>query len=351
MARNYQACLAIVSSEHLRPPRAFLDQLIDTIQSLPDEVFAVNALYDVYSVVKSVLGPYEGLMHRRAVMCEVLRVVAAFESDWNWNEGVDVHNQRSRTHKIAEETGAFQASADSMVFDASLMNCVDRACGAHDPDTFIANMKSNHALAVEYCARLLRFNTTWCGTMPRVRDHVSRDAVEEFKGFLESAGGGGDAALAPEQQLDEVQNAVDRILGLAQDPARWDTVQSEAAGRLLRYDGEQYPTDGCAITLSVLFQMAGLDLADTYRAIDFGRTLEQRGWNRIEVGKQKPGDVGSTCGDQPQHGVDHVYLVVEVFDPKEMLVADNQKPTLHKRRTDNLDGKSPTRFFLRATPT
>ncbi len=48
-------------------------------------------------------------------------------------------------------------------------------------------MKQNHALAVEYYARLLRFNTTWCGTTNRpsiVIAHVRPDAVAEFQIFL-----------------------------------------------------------------------------------------------------------------------------------------------------------------------
>jgi len=74
-----------------------------------------------------------------------------------------------------------------MHFDDSLRECLDRLAGGHDVDTFIEKMKSNHALAVEYCARLLRFNTSWCGTIndhSKVSAHVRRDAVAEFQTFL-----------------------------------------------------------------------------------------------------------------------------------------------------------------------
>jgi hypothetical protein len=67
-----------------------------------------------------------------------------------------------------------------MQFDATLRECVDSLAGGHDVLTFIDKMKTNHALAVEYCARLLRFNTTWCGTIndpKKVIAHVRRDAV------------------------------------------------------------------------------------------------------------------------------------------------------------------------------
>jgi len=75
-----------------------------------------------------------------------------------------------------------------MQFDATLRECVDSLAGGHDVLTFIEKMKSNHALAVEYCARLLRFNTTWCGTIndpKKVIAHVRRDAVAEFQTFLQ----------------------------------------------------------------------------------------------------------------------------------------------------------------------
>jgi len=185
--RTYNACRHAVSSQHGNPPNSFLDQLIDVIDSLPDEVFAENDRDDIYSVMNNALGPYSGLMHRKAVMCEVLRVQAAFESDWNWNQGVDINSQHSLTHLDGQETGAFQISADSMRFHESLPACVDRLAGKHDVLTFIHAMKTNHALAVEYCARLLRFNTRWCGTIndhSKVIAHVRPDAVAEFQTFL-----------------------------------------------------------------------------------------------------------------------------------------------------------------------
>jgi hypothetical protein len=185
--RVYIACHKTVSEHHGHPPNSFLDQLIDAINPLPDEVFAKNNHHDIYSVMLGSLGPYTSLLHRKAVMCEVLRVQAAFESDFKWEEGVDTTNQTSMHHKEGEETGAFQVSFDSMGIDDSLRECMDRLAGGHDVLTFIEKMKSNHPLAVEYCARLLRFNTSWCGTIndsTKVKAHVQRDAVAEFQTFL-----------------------------------------------------------------------------------------------------------------------------------------------------------------------
>jgi hypothetical protein len=187
-ARVYNACLQPVNPpQHGSPPTSFLDQLIDAINPLPNDIFAPSANYDIYSVMLSTLGPWQGLLHRKAVMCEVLRVQPGFESDWNWNCGVDTNNPSSIAHIEQQETGAFQVSADSMHFDQSLPDCVDRLAGAHDVITFINSMKSNHPLAVEYVARLFRFNTTWAGTINKpsqVRGWVRRDAVAEFQTFL-----------------------------------------------------------------------------------------------------------------------------------------------------------------------
>jgi hypothetical protein len=149
------------------------------------------------------------------------------------------------------------------------------------------------------------------------------------------AGGGSDAA------------ALAGLLARASDPAWLRAAEAEAARRLLTSVGEQYPSDGCAITLSVLLQQSGIAVPDTFAAFALGRMLEQRGWRRIAIGQQQAGDVGSTCGAAPHHGTDHIYLVLKAVNADEMVVADNQAPTPHFRRASG-GGKSPTTFFLRA---
>jgi len=364
--RVYNACHHAVSSQHASPPNSFLDQLIDAINPLPDEVFAQNNRRDIYNVMEDALGPWTGLLHRKAVMCEVLRVAAAFESDWRWNEGVDITNPHSVTHIEGQETGAFQVSADSLVFDASLVACVDRALGKHDPLTFINGMKANHALAVEYCARLLRFNTTWCGTIndhSQVIAHVRRDAVAEFQSFLRTESGPGitgpslaaltlsEAAPAgiPTGGNTSDKERVQTLLQLAGAVPTLDSAQTRAAADLLAYDGEVYPHDGCAITLSILLRDAGIDVPLIYQAIELGRHLRNvRKWKVIPVGQQVAGDMGSTCDTQPRHGFDHIYLVLKKLNDDEMLIADNQSTQPHFRFASG-QGQTPTRFFLRAT--
>jgi hypothetical protein len=362
--RIYNACHRAVSPKHGSPPNSFLDQLIDAINPLPDEVFAKNDRTDIYTVMEGALGPYTGILHRKAVMCEVLRVQAAFESSWNWNEGVDVNNHHSMTHIEGQETGAFQVSADSMAFDQSLRDCVDRALGSHEPLVFISGMKANHALAVEYCTRLLRFNTTWCGTIndhSQVVAHVRPDAVAEFQTFLH--GGSGAAATSPALAApvpsDPVgwatggsigdKTRIPTLLQLAGNVPTLDSAQAKAAAELLAYDGEVYPHDGCAITLSVLLRDAGINVPPIYQAIELGKVLRDvRKWEVITVGQQAPGDIGSTCGSEANHGFDHIYVMVKKLNDDEMLIADNQSTQPHFRFASG-QGKTPTKFFLRAT--
>lgn len=385
--RTYIACHQAVSQQHTNPPSSFLDQVIDAINPLPDDVFGENSRHDIYAVMLGSLGPYTGLLHRKAVMCEVLRVEAAFESDWNWNEGVDITNHHSMTHIEGEETGAFQVSADSMVKDSSLKDCVRNALGSIDPITFINGMKRDHRLAVEYCARLLRFSTTWCGTINdahKVIAHARRDAVAEFQTFLQvgvasasatapatvaaippgvalpslgasfaaapqSSAAGDNAATVVDNGSTTDAGAIPKLLELASNAVTLGDAEKRAARKLLNYDGEIYPHDGCAITLSTLLQDAGIDIPDTYRAIDLGALLrDERHWQVIAVGNQQAGDIGSTCGETAHHKFDHIYVVLQNLNGDEMVIADNQSSQPHFRFASGQGGKTPTTFFLRA---
>ena len=350
---NYNACLKPISEQHEKPSIEFLDTLVDTIENLPNEVFSRNNKYDIYSVMNGVLGPYSDLLHRKAVMCEVLRVVAAFESDWDWDEGVDVGKPKSKFKKTAEETGAFQVSYDSMSTDKSLEQCLEKHEGKHDIDTFITAMKSNHQLAVEYCARLFRFDTTWCGTVKNenmVISHVSRNSVDEFKNFLS-------VTLLPTKTIEKTgindTIHINELIKIASNPDKnfksLKDIQQKAAKKLLIYDGDKYPTNGCAITLSLLLQDSGIIVKDIYMAIELTNILRKnRNWQIIPNGAQKSGDIGTTCGTIPNHGSDHIYLVIESKDGDEMIVVDNQKSEPHPRFASGRGGKTPTKYFLRA---
>ncbi|MDH4240401.1 MAG: hypothetical protein OEW48_12635 [Phycisphaerae bacterium] len=104
----------------------FLNVLIDWGRSASSKIFQRNnAPDDIYNRVKDKLGPWptDGtfILYRKAVMLEVLRVLAGFESSWNWKEGVDVNRikieKKSNFPPETMESGIFQISANSMSFN------------------------------------------------------------------------------------------------------------------------------------------------------------------------------------------------------------------------------------------
>jgi hypothetical protein len=167
------------------PPDDFLDQLVDWGKQAPDEIFSPNDRSDVYSSVFSALGPWESIAHRRCVMLEVMRVLAGFESSWNWTEGRDTTNATSVTPDTIE-AGAWQVSANSMNFGQELKDLVLAQVGTLDGNAFQKAMKENHPLAMEYVARLLRRTTHHNGPVLRheIDPWLRRDAVAEFQGLM-----------------------------------------------------------------------------------------------------------------------------------------------------------------------
>jgi hypothetical protein len=169
------------------PSTDFLDQLVAWGKDAPDEIFARNSFSDVYSSVFNTLGPWQNLQHRRAVMLEVMRVLAGFESSWDWNEGVDPNNPTSVTPDTIE-AGAWQVSANSMNFGQELKDLVRAEVGTLDGTDFQQAMKQNHPLAMEYIARLLRRTTHHNGPVVRheIDPWLRRDSVAEFQSLLEN---------------------------------------------------------------------------------------------------------------------------------------------------------------------
>ena len=170
-----------------RPSTGFLEELLAWGRGADDAIFAVNDRYDVYSSIHGVLGPWSGLNHRKAAMLETLRVLGGFESSWDWQAGRDRSNPSS-VAPCTMEAGIFQCSGDSMNFDRSLRLLLQRHSGGlADCDTFRETTRANHAFAIEYCARLLRFTTRHHGPILRREIHawLRRDAVREFEGMLQ----------------------------------------------------------------------------------------------------------------------------------------------------------------------
>lgn len=169
------------------PSDSFLTQLIAWGKSAADEIFAPNDNpLDVYAIIAPTLGPWTGLPHRRAAMLETMRVHAGFESSWNWKEGVDVSNATSMAHITGQETGIFQVSFDSVWLGNKAMEPFAKAHNIDEPHAFIAAMKQDHPLAMEYYARLVRVNIKWAGPLVRheIDQWLSKSAVTEFEKLL-----------------------------------------------------------------------------------------------------------------------------------------------------------------------
>ena len=176
------------------PPNTFLDELVAWGMTAPDEIFESRDLNNsVYAAVFPVLGPYKDGLHRRAVMLEVMRVLAGYESAWKWTEGVDVHPQKEIKDATTSEAGAWQVSANSMNLARELKSLVMARTGSDDGLKFQQSMKSDHALAMEYIARLLRNTIKANGPVVRHTTEIDlslrRDAVQEFIEILDPTDG------------------------------------------------------------------------------------------------------------------------------------------------------------------
>lgn len=184
MARVFQATKQKIHNRGA-PPHTFLNELIDWARTAPDSLFEKNARFDIYSSIVAELGPWRDLPHRKAVMLEALRVLAGFESSWNWNEGVDKAKTEINT-PCTEETGIFQCSGNSMNFSAELKQLMQDSAGSTRCEDFITHTKADHRFAIEYCVRLIRLTTKHHGPIKgkHINPWLSRAAVEEFLQFL-----------------------------------------------------------------------------------------------------------------------------------------------------------------------
>jgi hypothetical protein len=181
---TYHATKAHVTNRGV-PPDRFLDELVAWGKTAPNEIFAPSSAKDIYFKVAHALGPFGGSGHRRAVMLEVMRVLAGFESSWKWNDGRDITNPKSVKPETTE-AGAWQVSADSLGSGQDLKLLVLAKAGSLDPNVFQRAMKHDHALAMEYIARLLRHNVRHNGPVRgnRIQAWLRQDAVMEFLDLL-----------------------------------------------------------------------------------------------------------------------------------------------------------------------
>lgn len=196
--RNYRFCLSPVFNRG-RPTPAFLDELVAWALSAPDDIFAPNTEADIYGKVKAELGPWQSLLHRKAAMLEVMRVLALFESGCDWTEGVDTSRLGNDTPENSE-AGAWQVSYDARYIHPELQAML-KAKGITNGVAFQRAMKFDHPLAMEFVARLMRHNTKHNGPLYKGEERnairkslrsseqsiypwLRRSAVAEFMGFL-----------------------------------------------------------------------------------------------------------------------------------------------------------------------
>lgn len=182
-----------------KAPEHFLREMVVWSISAPDDIFEVNPLNDIYSKVKPELGPYTSLVHRKAAMLEVMRVLAGFESSWKWNEGVDVSRDSADTAENSE-AGAWQVSYDARKLSPVLQDLIS-AKGIKNGVEFQKASKADHGFAMEFVSRLMRVNTKHNGPLYkgsersiirkslRGAEHsiypwLSKDAVKEFESLL-----------------------------------------------------------------------------------------------------------------------------------------------------------------------
>lgn len=201
--REYNACRTSVFNRG-KLSVLFLDEMVDWALNAPDDIFSPNQNFDIYNKVRNELGPYTSLLHRKAVMLEVMRVLALFESGGNWLEGVDTSRRGPDTSENAE-AGAWQISYDARNLAPELKRMIV-AKGIPNGIVFQQAMKFDHRFAMEFVARLLRIDiknpsrihngplykgAERIAIRPNLREAkhsiypwLNRAAVEEFSKFL-----------------------------------------------------------------------------------------------------------------------------------------------------------------------
>jgi hypothetical protein len=87
-----------------------------------------------------------------------------------------------------QETGAWQVSFDSLELGEGAMLEFARTHDIATPQKFIDKMKTDHDLAMEYYARLVRVNIQWAGPLvsKKILPELRATALEEFKGMLDA---------------------------------------------------------------------------------------------------------------------------------------------------------------------
>lgn len=154
------------------PPASFINGIIGWGRRAHLELFEQNRCqFDVYDLAKPVLGPWRSILHRRAVMCEILRVLGMLESSGNWGEDFDVSSKAEREGpEDVRSAGAFQISYDSR-FQSPTLATYLRGSRVLDATEFRRRTRSDTDFACDYTAHLLRITFKHNG--PLVRSSIN----------------------------------------------------------------------------------------------------------------------------------------------------------------------------------
>lgn len=143
--------------------QTFLNDMVGVIGAMPEHIFLPDMEVDMYGKAADKLGPYESTLHRRAVMCEILRVLALFESGGDHTEGVDTSRLGPDTPENAE-AGAWQISLDSRKIHSDLRDMLSEYRSDHVPSgikngiVFQQVMKFDPDFSTRYAATLMSHN-------------------------------------------------------------------------------------------------------------------------------------------------------------------------------------------------
>jgi hypothetical protein len=175
---GWKACKVKVLNRGIAPDW-FLNEALAWAKTAPDEIFASNSNYDVYSLMYAKLGPWKSLKHRKAALLNGLIIHAGMESSWNHSVGIDTSKPSSLNTCKAAEAGAYQPSYDSVYgFGGDLISLFKAKCSSFSADQdckrFQICAKQNRSFSHEYTSRLLRHKNGYKHFGPWVRGENQR---------------------------------------------------------------------------------------------------------------------------------------------------------------------------------
>jgi hypothetical protein len=203
---QFNECLkAFNNNEHKRkaPPLQFIKDLYVWIKVAPEFLYARNSEpRDAFSHLSSYLGINKDstLKYRQAALFELMRVSAAMESSFNWQQGRDKAAQNYDWY--TQEAGMFQTSPNSHVYAHKgwgRWEYLDKLVAKHgvglvkqgSPNNELWNKlmkdESKKHVIFEHHAFMLRHNFRHYGPVidpRRVGMNINKQCIKEVESFL-----------------------------------------------------------------------------------------------------------------------------------------------------------------------